>query len=161
MLYQKKIQSYTPGDLKTGRWSTLDRERKSNPKQSHGCGGLTAPAFNNPLLTVDFAHSPFYISCKIKISARRRRKHKQASKRDRLPRRSNPHRSNRRKARDSCPSGRRQQRRRWEVPVAAGGAPALLRSGAPRAVRLFSTAVGSRQRSNLPSASGCSDAGFS
>jgi len=84
MLYQKKIQSYTPGDLKTGRWSTLDRERKSNPTQSHGCGGLTAPAFNNPLPTVDFAHSPFYISCKIKISARRRRKHKQASKRDRL-----------------------------------------------------------------------------
>jgi hypothetical protein len=54
MLYQKKIQSYTPGDLKTGG--------KSNPTKSHGCGGLTAPAFNNPLPTVDFAHSPFLYS---------------------------------------------------------------------------------------------------
>jgi len=34
-------------------------------------------------------------------------------------------------------------------------------SGPELLLRLFSTAVGSRQRSNLPSASGCSDAGFS
>ena len=129
-VYQKKIQSYTPRDLKN-RWM-VHIGRKSNPTKSHGRGGLTAPAFNKFLPTVDFAHSPFFIF-PIKFSARKRRKHKQASKRDRLPRRSNPHRSNRRKARDSCPSGRRHQRRRWEVPVAAGGAPALLRSGAPLA----------------------------
>lgn len=47
------------GGLKTGGWST--ESGKSNPTKSHSCGELTDPAFNKPLPTVDFAHSPLYI----------------------------------------------------------------------------------------------------
>lgn len=83
-VYQKKIQNYTSGGFKKNRWMVDRESAKSNPTGSHSFGGWQTLHLINPSQpwTLPILH---FISFKIWVPARKRRRHKQASKRDRIP----------------------------------------------------------------------------